>query len=151
MMEQTEKAYQRQATVFQGRFLTGKEGTRHYKNVGLGFETPREAIEGSYIDKKCPFTGGVSIRGRLLRGVVKSAKMQRAIVLRRDYLHYVAKYRRYERRHKNLTAHVSPCFRVKEGDFVTVGECRPLSKTIRFNVLKVESAEEVAKKRFSAF
>ena len=27
---------------------------------------------------------------------------------------------------------------MKEGDIVTVGQCRPLSKTIRFNVLKVE-------------
>ena len=27
---------------------------------------------------------------------------------------------------------------VKEGDFVTVGQCQPLSKTVRFNVLDVE-------------
>jgi small subunit ribosomal protein S11e len=26
---------------------------------------------------------------------------------------------------------------VKEGDKVIVGQCRPLSKTVRFNVLKV--------------
>ena len=30
---------------------------RYYKNIGLGFKTPSEAIEGSYVDKKCPFTG----------------------------------------------------------------------------------------------
>ena len=53
----------------------GKAGTRYYKNVGLGFKTPKEAIEGNYIDKKCPFTGNVSIRGRILSGVVKSTKM----------------------------------------------------------------------------
>ncbi|TNJ26566.1 Ribosomal protein S11 [Giardia muris] len=149
--QQTERAFQRQATVFQGRFLAAAGKTRHFKNVGLGFETPREAVEGTYVDRKCPFTGGISIRGRILRGTVKSTKMQRSVVIRRDYLHYVAKYRRYERRHKNLTAHVSPCFRVKEGDTVTVGECRPLSKTIRFNVLRVEPAGEGEKKRFSAF
>jgi len=33
---------------------------------------------------------------------------------------------------KNLAAHVSPAFRVEEGDQVTVGQCRPLSKTVRF-------------------
>ena len=36
-----------------------------------------------------------------------------------------------------MPAHLSPCFRVKEGDKVVVGQCRPLSKTVRFNVLKV--------------
>ena len=37
-----------------------------------------------------------------------------------------------------MSAHVSPCFvGVAPGDSVTVGQCRPLSKTVRFNVLKV--------------
>lgn len=31
---------------------------------------------------------------------------------------------RYEKRHKNLAVHLSPCFRVKEGDKVVVGQCR---------------------------
>lgn len=26
----------------------GKGGNRYYKNIGLGFKTPREAIEGTY-------------------------------------------------------------------------------------------------------
>lgn len=110
---------------------------RWYKDVGLGFKTPAEAINGTYIDKKCPFTGEVSIRGRILSGVVKSTKMTNTIIVRRDYLHFIPKYRRYEKRHSNLAAHVSPCFRVKQGDQVTVGQCRPLSKTVRFNVLRV--------------
>ena len=63
-------------------------GKRWYKNVGLGFKTPKEAIEGTYIDKKCPFTGSVSIRGRILTGVVHKAKMNKTIVVRFDYLHY---------------------------------------------------------------
>ena len=81
--------------------------------------------------------------------------MMRTIVLRRDYLRFITKYRRYEKRHKNLAAHCSPAFLVKEGDVVTVGECRPLSRTVRFNVLKVESATEAgamrAKKTFRVF
>ena len=28
--------------------------------------------------------------------------------------------------------------RIKVGDIVTIGQCRPLSKTVRFNVLKVQ-------------
>ena len=63
--------------------------------------------------------------------------------------------RRYEKRHKTISAHCSPCFLVKDGDVVTVGQCRPLSKTVRFNVLKVESATEAgaarAKKTFRVF
>lgn len=70
-----------------------------------------QAIEGHYIDKKCPFTGNVSIRGRILTGIVLKMKMQRTIVIRRDYLHYVRKYSRFEKRHKNLSVHLSPCFR----------------------------------------
>ena len=33
--------------------------------------------------------------------------------------------------------HLSPCFSVKEGDILIAGQCRPLSKTVRFNALKV--------------
>jgi small subunit ribosomal protein S11e len=82
-------------------------------------------------DKKCPFTGLVSIRGRILTGTVVSTKMHRTLIIRREYLHFIPKYARYEKRHKNLAAHVSPAFRVEEGDQVTVGQCRPLSKTVR--------------------
>jgi small subunit ribosomal protein S11e len=63
--------------------------------------------------------------------------MQRTIIVRRDYLHYVAKYNRYEKKHTNIPVHISPAFSVKEGDIVVIGQTRPLSKTVRFNVLKV--------------
>ncbi|KAH0494958.1 hypothetical protein TgHK011_008536 [Trichoderma gracile] len=129
----------------------GKGGRRWYKDVGLGFRTPKTAIEGSYIDKKCPFTGLVSIRGRILTGTVVSTKMHRTVIIRREYLHYIPKYSRYEKRHKNLAAHVSPAFRVEEGDQVTVGQCRPLSKTIRFNVLRVLPRTGKAVKSFTKF
>lgn len=181
--------------------------------------------QGTYIDKKCPFVGNVSIRGRILKGIVVSTKMQRTIVIRRDYLQFISKYRcvserglanwstgvyswvhrpilappraslaaatrRLERladarkraritrpssgmgkscfhnpppraattttpvphflprqRHKTISAHASPAFLIKDGDVVTVGQCRPLSKTVRFNVLKVESATEAGAMR----
>jgi small subunit ribosomal protein S11e len=157
MAEQTERAFQKQPTVFLNKkknVVVGKtvKVPRHVKNVGLGFKTPREAVEGHYIDKKCPFTGNVSIRGRILTGVVLKMKMQRTIVIRRDYLHFIRKYERFEKRHKNLSVHLSPCFRdVNIGDVVTVGECRPLSKTVRFNVVKVVKGTSVAKKAFSKF
>lgn len=102
--------------------------------------THGELILSGTTDKKCPFTGLVSIRGRILTGSVVSTKMHRTVVIRREYLHFVPKYARYERRHKNLSAHVSPAFRVEEGDQVTVGQCRPLSKTVSSREDVVEMA-----------
>ncbi|CAO4374021.1 Protein CBR-RPS-11 [Caenorhabditis briggsae] len=155
MSEQTERAFLKQPTVNlnnKARILAGSKKTpRYIREVGLGFKAPREAVEGTYIDKKCPWAGNVPIRGMILTGVVLKNKMTRTIVVRRDYLHYIKKYRRYEKRHKNVPAHCSPAFRdIHPGDLVTIGECRPLSKTVRFNVLKVNKSG-TSKKGFSKF
>lgn len=154
--DQHEKAYQKQAAVFIAQKRTigsqRQKSMRFVKSVGLGIKTPAAAIEGNFVDKKCPFTGNVSIRGRILKGLVTSTKMKRTVVVRRDYLHYIKKYRRFEKRHKNLTAHCSPAFPVKEGDIVTVGQCRPLSKTVRFNVVALEPQRVISgKKSFRVF
>jgi len=150
--QQTERAFQKQAAVFLNSKVVKKaKNLRRCNSVGLGFKTPREASDGTYIDKKCPFTGNVSIRGRILTGVVTKMKMQRTIIVRRDYLHYIRKYNRFEKRHRNMAVHLSPAFRdVQHGDIVTVGECRPLSKTVRFNVLKVSKGPG-SKKSFKKF
>merc|ERR1719463_696259 len=106
MDTQNERAYQKQLGVNAGfnkkalklaKTAPGKNGKRWYKNVGLGYKTPKTAIEGTYIDKKCPFTGNVSIRGRILKGLVVSHKMKRTLIIRRDYLQYIPKYRRFEK------------------------------------------------------
>jgi len=124
---------------------------RYYKKIGLGYKTPREAIEGTYVDRKCPFTSDVSIRGRILRGTVISAgKMRRTVIVRRNYLHYIPKYKRYEKRHNHTAAHVSPAFEVREGDKVVIGECRPLSKTVRFNVIRLDTTNK-GRKQFKSF
>jgi hypothetical protein len=48
-----------------------------------------------------------------------------------------------------LCLRVCLCFVVREGDLVTVGQCRPLSKCIRFNVVKVvPQLIALRKKRF---
>ena len=36
-----------------------------------------QAIESNFVDKKCPFTGNVSIRGRILTGIIATNKMTR--------------------------------------------------------------------------
>ncbi|KAK2103638.1 30S ribosomal protein S11, chloroplastic [Saguinus oedipus] len=123
---QMERAYLKQPTIFQNkkRVLLGETGKEklpwYYKNIGLGFKTPKEVIEGPYIDKKCPFIGNVSIGGRILFGVVTKMKMQRTIIIRQDYLHYICKYNCFEKRHKNISVYLSPCFRdVQIGDIMT--------------------------------
>ena len=154
---QGERAYQKQTGVNENTRKKAKKSTnsrgrtRYWKSVGLGFQTPKAAVNGKYIDKKCPFTGNVSIRGRLMRGVVHSTACKRSIVIRRDYLHFVQKYQRYQKRHKNFTVHCSPCFEPKVGDDVIVGQCRPLSKTVRYNVLQhiAKSTSGEAGKKFA--
>ncbi|CAH1786473.1 unnamed protein product [Owenia fusiformis] len=154
MAEQTERAFQKQPTIFLNKkkaLVSGKKQERFVRSVGLGFKTPREATEGTYVDKKCPFTGKINIRGRILSGIVFKMKMQRTIVIRRDYLHYVKKYNRFEKRHRNMSVHCSPAFRdVAVGDIATVGECRPLSKTVKYNLLKVTKTA-AGKKAFAKF
>jgi small subunit ribosomal protein S11e len=155
--DQYEKAYQSQDAIFVARKRAvgskRQKPMRFTRSVGLGIKTPDAAIEGNYVDKKCPFTGNVSIRGRIHKGLVISNKMKRTIVVRRDYLHYISKYRRFEKRHRNISVHCSPAFNVKEGDIVTIGQCRPLSKTVRFNVVAHEPAinASAGKKAFRVF
>lgn len=70
---QSERAYQKQPHIFANAkskrvksksSRVGKGGRRWYKDVGLGFRTPKTAIEGSYIGKAVSGTAFVS---RLLK------------------------------------------------------------------------------------
>ena len=88
-------------------------------------------------DKNCPFHGRLSIRGRVLDGVVISTRMDKTVIVRRDYLHYVPKLKRYERRHSHIPAHSPPCMSINEGNVVKIAECRPISKTVSFVVMEV--------------
>ncbi len=103
-------------------------------NIGIpGIKPPEKECN----DPKCPWHGRIKVRGTILTGVVVSAKMQRTVVVRHDYLHYVKKYKRYEKRHKKIHAHNPPCINAKEGDVVIIGETRPLAKTVAFVVLGI--------------
>ncbi|CAJ0937318.1 unnamed protein product [Ranitomeya imitator] len=77
--------------------------------------------------------------------------VQHTIVMRRDYLQYIRKYNCFEKCHKNMSVHLSLCFwDVQIRDIITIGVCRPLSKTVRFNVLKVTKVTGT-KKQFQKF
>jgi small subunit ribosomal protein S17 len=103
------------------------------KNVGIpGVKGP----EKECTDVDCPFHGDLKIRGRILTGKVVSTKMNRTIIIKRDYAFYVPKYQRYERRNSKIAAHIPGCFEIKIGDTVKIGECRKISKTVAFVVLE---------------
>lgn len=59
---QSERAFQKQPHIFLNSKVksksksVGKGGRRWYKDVGLGFRTPKTAIEGSYIGMEAEFT-----------------------------------------------------------------------------------------------
>jgi len=63
--------------------------------------------------------------------------MKSTIIVRIDYLKFLKKYNRFVKRHKNIPAHLSNLLNCKVGDIVIIAECRPISKTVRFNVIKV--------------
>ena len=62
--------------------------------------------------------------------------MSKTVTVERDYLHYIPKYTRYEKRRSRIMAHSPPCLEIREGDRVKVAECRPISKEVAFVVVE---------------
>ncbi|MCG2909547.1 30S ribosomal protein S17 [Sulfolobus sp. SCGC AB-777_L09] len=109
----------------------GKKG-QAVKNVGIeGIPTPSKTCD----DKNCPFHGSLKVRGLILEGKLLKFRAQRTGVVEREYLFYVPKYKRYERRRSRIHVHIPPCLDVKEGDNVIIGETRPIAKSVAFVVL----------------
>ena len=98
------------------------------------FQSPDKVCD----DPTCPFHGSIRVRGRILKGVVISDKMQRTVTVRVDYVKYDQKYKRYEKRFGKIKAHNPPCINAKVGDIVYIGETRPISKTVHFVVCQIE-------------
>jgi len=71
-------------------------------------------------------------------GTVVSNKMDNTVVIERQHMKMVPKYQRYEKRRSKIHAHNPPCIGAKIGDIVTIAECRPISKTKSFVVVKAE-------------
>jgi len=101
-------------------------------DIGYDVKPPEKVCN----DKKCPFHGTLPIRGKILEGTVKSDKMQNTVIVERNYLHYLPKYERYERKHKSIAVHKPDCITLKKGDKVKIAECRPLTKTKHFVIIE---------------
>lgn len=102
------------------------------RNIGVPVRPPTHECN----DPECPFHSTLSVRGRLLEGVVIKNNMRKTVIVRRDYHHYVPKYLRYERRHRLIAAHNPPCIDADIGEKVKIMECRPLSKSVSFVVIE---------------
>ena len=108
---------------------TAKPATR---DIGLDVQAPA----GTCKDIHCPFHGQLSVRGTVLSGKVVSAKMQGTVVIEREYMRYLPKFERYEKRTSKYLAHSPPCQQTKLGDMVSIMECRPLSKRVSYVVIE---------------
>jgi small subunit ribosomal protein S17 len=75
---------------------------------------------------------------RVMQGTVVSDKPDKTVIVRveRQVMHPL--YKKYVRRTKRYAAH-DPDNRCKEGDVVRIQECRPLSRTKRWEVLTGEA------------
>jgi len=102
-------------------------------NIGLDVQAPKQECQ----DVNCPFHGTVPVRGQVITGKVVCDRMMGTVVVARNYLHYIRKYKRYEKRSSKLHAHNPSCIQVKVGDMVKIAECRPLSKSTTFVVVEV--------------
>lgn len=103
------------------------------RNIGILIKKPPTK---ECNDPYCPYHGTLPVRGRVLEGIVVSTKMQKTVKVKREYMWYVKKYKRYEIRTSKILAHLPGCIDVKEGDRVKIAECRPLSKTVSFVVVE---------------
>lgn len=103
------------------------------RNIGIDVKPPEKVCN----DVKCPFHGKLPVRGQIIKGKVVSARAQKTVIVEKQYKHYLPKYERYERRHSRIAAYNPECIAAKEGDTVTIAECRPLSKIKSFVVVEV--------------
>ena len=87
-------------------------------------------------DESCPKHGNLRVRGAVIEGVVVSDKAKNTVIVEREYLNFIPKYERYERRKTRISVHKPPCMEIHVGDKVRIGECRKISKTKCFVVIE---------------
>lgn len=96
-----------------------------------GLAPPGRSCEDSH----CPWHAPFSARTRLLKGIVRSARMTKTAVVSWPRLRWYPKYERYARLRTRVKAHNPPCIAAREGETVLVAECRPISKTKHFVIV----------------
>jgi small subunit ribosomal protein S17 len=102
------------------------------RNIGLNVKPPSDSCN----DQDCPFHGTLPVRGQVIMGTVVSTKRQNTVSVKREFMHFVKKYERYEKRTSTYHAHCPSCMNLAVGDTVQIAECRPLSKTVSFVIIE---------------
>ncbi|MBU2496878.1 MAG: 30S ribosomal protein S17 [Nanoarchaeota archaeon] len=106
-------------------------------------EEKKEVEKNVCNDKKCPFHGNLSLRGRTFAGELTRKRGKTVKVEWLRYKYY-PKYERYTKVMSGVFAYLPECLhdQVQIGDRVKITECRPLSKTKHFVVVgKVKKKE----------
>ena len=106
------------------------------RNIGIKVPDPGKEIEEN--EKKNPFNGTLSVRGKLFQGKVIKSKAKNTVVLQKESPVYFTKFKRYGRSKNSIHAHVPSNLEVKDGDMVIAAECRPLAKSVSFVVVEVK-------------
>ncbi|MDD5417953.1 MAG: 30S ribosomal protein S17 [Candidatus Nanoarchaeia archaeon] len=115
--------------------MVNEKTSKKKKTINIG--VPVKIPKTDCFDIACPFHGNLSVRGRSFVGTVKSAKMEKTVVIEWKRQVYISKYERYLEKKSHVSAHNPKCINAKEGDTVRIIECRPLSKTKKFVVVEV--------------
>ncbi|MGI0089043.1 MAG: 30S ribosomal protein S17 [Nitrosopumilaceae archaeon] len=105
------------------------------RNIGISVPPPKTECA----DHLCPFHGTLSVRGKLIEGKVVSAKAPKMVVIQQEYPKMITKFKRYARSQSKIHAYKPSCIDAKEGDVVLTAECKPISKSVSFVVVKVLS------------
>ncbi len=106
--------------------------TSDYEHLATEIEKPKESCK----DNKCPYHGRLKVRQRSFKGLVISTDLHRSATVEWERKIFIKKYERYEKRKSSVRVHNPTCIDAKEGDFVTIYECRPLSKTKHFVIIE---------------
>ena len=87
-------------------------------------------------EERCNRHGTLSVRGRKFQGTIKRIVGQRAVIEWERIIYY-PKYERFGKARSKLHAHIPKCLlsEIAIGDYVEIGECRPLSKITHFVML----------------
>ncbi len=103
----------------------------------LGVNAPQKAYNSESYDKKCPFTGNVSVQGEFLQGRVIKKDTNKSATIEWFRPFYLPKYERFEMRRSRLRVHNPLSIDAQIGQEVLVVRTRPLSKTKHHVILKI--------------
>ncbi len=104
------------------------------KNAGMNIDMPSKSCD----DKKCPFHGDIKLHGKTFVGEIIKKNPNRTVNVEWSVSYYIPKFERYSKRRTRVKAHNPPCIEGEVGEKVTIIETKPISKTKKFVVVRVE-------------